>query len=227
MTATAAPVWGTWKTHGNLSAMVYFGQDRKAPAATGRPVVVGTSGGMLAGLDPDNGSRILYGGPATRFWATPDMVAPSNQPYTGSKHADQSETCECGQADCGECNDGGQLDRPAEDDSNYHEACELDHDEQIAVARSGSSQLDAYPTEDGHAKVVAACDIPVLRSCGCGCGRTPASKKSAYCQGHDARHVSKVVARVLADGRLAAIAELPTEALRDKATNAIRRQLAK
>lgn len=76
--STQVVVWGTWKTHGNLPALIYFGQDRKSPAAEGRPMVVGMSGGMVAGLRAD-GSKVFWGGPATRFWAAPDMTAGSNQ----------------------------------------------------------------------------------------------------------------------------------------------------
>lgn len=78
---TTSPVWGSWKTHGNLSALVYFGQDRKSPAAQGKPMVVGIlPGSLLSGLDPKTGATVLRGGVATRFWATPDMTAPVNQP---------------------------------------------------------------------------------------------------------------------------------------------------
>lgn len=76
--ATAAPAWGTWKTHGNAARIVLFGFDRKAPKAEGRTLDVFADGGMLAATDAATGERVSLGGPATRFWATPVAAEPAD-----------------------------------------------------------------------------------------------------------------------------------------------------
>ena len=76
---TTAPAWGTWKRHGNLSAITYYGKSLKAPADEGINLVVSVGPDGLQGLTQD-GKLVLTGGVATRFWATPDMTAPANQP---------------------------------------------------------------------------------------------------------------------------------------------------
>lgn len=60
--AAASPAWGTAKTHGlqDGDEFLYFGKDRKAPAAEG----------TLRTFKIDGVSNNV-GGHATRFWATP------------------------------------------------------------------------------------------------------------------------------------------------------------
>jgi len=196
----AAPVWGSWKTHGNNSALIYFGKDRTAGPLGGRRVVVGQTNLGWQMLDSDTGEKVMWGGYATRFWATPDMSAPVNQ----------DEQIAIALAPCTVC------DAP----EGHEDWCEM----------ADEPQADAYPTEDGHAKLVGDGEVRVqmlTHPCRCGCLRFT---KNMYAQGHDAKHVSKVVARIKADKDItvsSAIAELPTDALRTKAANAIARYLGK
>jgi hypothetical protein len=61
---------------------------------------------------------------------------------------------------------------------------------------------------------------PATHPCACGCG---ALSKGSYRPGHDARHVSQLVARVVAGDltEMAAVKQLKSDALRSKLTKSV------
>jgi hypothetical protein len=70
--------------------------------------------------------------------------------------------------------------------------------------------------------------IDPVRPCLCGCGEAPSGAAARYRPGHDARHASLVGRRLLERGGVdeAALAELPTDALRSKALAMLQPSLA-
>lgn len=68
--------------------------------------------------------------------------------------------------------------------------------------------------------MTTATKTATLAKCACGCGRTT---KARYAPGHDARHVSQLLAKINAKEVTLAAAkkQLSTEALQAKLTNAI------
>jgi hypothetical protein len=67
-----------------------------------------------------------------------------------------------------------------------------------------------------------------FKKCGCGCDEN-VPPKSTYRPGHDARHAGQVAKAMLAKGEYddEAVAVLPSEALRDKATAIFNKRIAK
>lgn len=91
----------------------------------------------------------------------------------------------------------------------------------------------ASPAPAEVAKTAPARTRRPNQPCRCGCGATANGRRgSLYLQGHDARHVSQLVARIFADSDVNLadltdeLAELPTQALRDKAARMVERRIA-
>jgi hypothetical protein len=70
------PTWGTLKAHGNPTALVYFGDNRRKPNAVGVRVTVERTDSYVGCklTNVDTGDIMLTGGAATRFWAAPDAA---------------------------------------------------------------------------------------------------------------------------------------------------------
>jgi hypothetical protein len=78
-TAERAATWGTWKDLGNVSAIVYFGRNkRNGPDPVGKHVVIVKASIGWAMLN-SAGARVDTGGYASRFWGAVDTDAPANQ----------------------------------------------------------------------------------------------------------------------------------------------------
>jgi len=195
--------WGTWKDHGNATSLVYFGQYRRKPWAEGKPATVTKDAAGISVLDAATGKPFAndlvggWRGFASRFHAAP---APSKE--------DSEVTDE-------------QTGTAAAEDP------EMSTDGQVGTKEGGlyeNKQLPgkspakaAKPTAGKQAK-------PTAGKCRCGCGQAVGGK-STFKQGHDARWISSLVAKVLQDKMTLDAARQATgevsEALRTKLSKAV------
>lgn len=193
--ADALVTWGSWKTHENRAALVYYGQDRKTPDAKGRRVVVGNGPAGWRMLDPETGKLTVWGGYATRFWATPDTDAKSNQIAVADFN-----------------------------DSALQELHKMVYPEKYVAAdvaqEAGLRTIKEIAKTAAKPGQVAK--DTRRHPCLCGCG---SMVKNLYGQGHDARHASAIARRIIAGEDLALLDELPTEALRTKAAAMIKKSV--
>jgi len=198
-TRTPADVasWGTWKDHGHAAVLGYMGRDRKSAGMVVRTVKVTVGKGNILVLRSTKDNEIVAQmGPAGRFWAVTAPAEPVEVPQPRNGQTVLDEDTDAGNA-----------------------------------ARDEALQAEfAQPT--GDAKAITRAARPSrnakLSPCTCGCG---AQVRGLYKQGHDARHAGNVARAAIAaliadpDTNLAdtsdLVAELPTEALRAKATKMI------
>jgi hypothetical protein len=84
------------------------------------------------------------------------------------------------------------------------------------------------PATSTRKKVPSKMTTTEFKKCGCGCDEN-VPPKSTYRPGHDARHAGQVAKAMLAKGEYddEAVAVLPSEALRDKATAIFNKRIAK
>jgi len=205
MSAADTAKWGTWKTHGNATHLIYFGQNRKQIADHGIELVkVGMEKSMLHGRTADD-KIALWGGPATRFWAAQPDVTPvgNNVVVVRPDHVGEFVRTLV---------EGVTQPEPITEEDRDSDGQALESGPIVNVVKPQGSKNKGERTGQSGS------------TCRCGCQQIARLGRD-YLQGHDAKHTAKLFRAIMA-GKLTlaeAFEVLPSDVLKAKLTAQVAR----